>query len=168
MLVERVDPGLDIPEAATKVHGIRTEEVRGLFGKPKLARIGARLLEFLGDADVGGFNVVAFDLPLFQTDLRRHGLGFDLAGRHVVDAKTIFHRLETNWDRFLMGPRNLSAAVRIYCGRELEGKHSAGADAAAALDVLLAQLRRYPELPRSVPALDAFCRQAVEAVEPRR
>ena len=32
-LCERVDPGVDIPEGSTKVHGIRTEDVRGLFGK---------------------------------------------------------------------------------------------------------------------------------------
>ena len=56
-----------------------------------------------------------------------------------------------------MGPRNLSAAVRHYCGRELEGAHGAEADTQATIDVLLAQLERHPDLPRDVKGLDQFC-----------
>jgi DNA polymerase-3 subunit epsilon len=56
-----------------------------------------------------------------------------------------------------MGPRNLSAAVRHYCGRELEGAHSAEADTQATIDVLLAQLQRHPQLPKDVPGLADFC-----------
>ena len=56
-----------------------------------------------------------------------------------------------------MGPRNLSAAVRHYCGRELEGAHGAEADTQATVDVLFAQLQRYPDLPRDVPGLAKFC-----------
>lgn len=167
-LVERVDPGVEIPDAATRVHGIRTEDVRGLFGKPRLARIGQKLLDFLGDADLGGFNALLFDLPLFEAECRRHAIPFARAGRHIVDAKTIFHCLETSWDRYLMGPRNLTAAVRMYCGRELEGAHSAGADAEAALDVLLAQLTRYPDLPRTVAELHEYCARVADGLETRR
>jgi DNA polymerase-3 subunit epsilon len=57
----------------------------------------------------------------------------------------------------LKEPRNLEAAVRFYCDRELEGAHSAEADATATLDVLDAQLGRYPDLPRDPAALHAFC-----------
>ncbi len=159
-LVERVDPGIDIPEQAAKVHGIRTEEVRGLFGKPKLGRILDRLVAFIGDADLGGFNSIGFDLPLWQQECRRHGGEFDLGTRRLVDAKIVFNAKETTWDRFLMGPRNLTAAVRHYCGRDLDGAHSAGADANATIDVLLAQLRRYPDLPRDPAGLHEFCMRA--------
>ena len=58
-----------------------------------------------------------------------------------------------------MGPRNLTAAVRHYCGRELTGAHSAEADSDATIDVLLAQLERYPDLPRDVKGLHEFCKQ---------
>ncbi|MCC6672020.1 MAG: 3'-5' exonuclease [Planctomycetes bacterium] len=159
-LVERVDPGVDIPEVATRVHGIRTEDVRGLFGKPRLGRIAARLLEFLGDADLGGFNAMDYDLPLWLAECARHQIEFSAVGRCMVDAKVVFHAKETSWDRFLMGPRDLSAALRFYCGRELRGAHSASADVEATLDVLLAQLQRYPDLPRNVQGLDQWCRNA--------
>lgn len=164
-LVERVDPGIDIPDGAAKVHGIRTEEVRGLFGKPKLARILDRLLGFIGDADLGGFNSIAYDVPLWQHECRRHGGEFVLGTRRLVDAKIVFNAKETSWDRFLMGPRNLTAAVRHFCGRDLEGAHSAAADADATIEVLLAQLRRYPDLPRDVPGLHDFCARARSLAE---
>ena len=52
-MVERMDPGIDIPDAAAKVHGIRTEDVRGLFGKPRLDKLADDLLAFIGDCDIG-------------------------------------------------------------------------------------------------------------------
>jgi DNA polymerase-3 subunit epsilon len=56
-----------------------------------------------------------------------------------------------------MEPRNLAAAVRFYCDRELDGAHSAEADALATLDVLDAQLAHYADLPRDPDQLHAFC-----------
>ena len=80
-----------------------------------------------------------------------------MGDRQQVDAKVIFNVCEKTWDRFLMGPRNLSAAVRHYCGRELEGAHAAEHDTHATIDVLLAQLERHSELPRDVKGLADFC-----------
>jgi DNA polymerase-3 subunit epsilon len=164
-LVERVDPGIDIPDQASKVHGIRTEEVRGLFGKPKLGKVAPRLVQFMAGADLAGFNSMHFDVPLLERECQRHSVTFDLSGRLQVDAKIIFNVKETSWDRFLMGPRNLVAALRHYCGRELEGAHSAGADADAVVDVLAAQLARYQDLPRDVAGLHDFCVRARQMVE---
>lgn len=156
-MVERMDPGIDIPDQAAAVHGIRTEDVRGLFGKPRLSKFADSLLAFLDGSDIAGFNTIAYDVPLWLAECRRHAIPFQMEGRHQVDAKIIFHVQETGWDRFLMGPRNLSAAVRHYCGRELDGAHSAEHDAEGTLDVLLSQLERFPDLPRDVPGLHRFC-----------
>ncbi|MEY2981029.1 MAG: hypothetical protein RL562_1256 [Planctomycetota bacterium] len=174
----RVDPGIDIPESATRIHGIRNDDVRGLFGEPSLGRIGADLIAFVGDADLAGFNVVGYDLPMWLAECERHGLAFSMEGRHVVDARLVFLGKEPSWDRFIQGPRNLNNAVLHYCGRDQaavfaqrdaadEGggskdldeanRHSAVKDADATLDVLLAQLQRYGDLPRDVPALAGWC-----------
>ncbi|MEZ5966483.1 MAG: 3'-5' exonuclease [Planctomycetota bacterium] len=164
-VVERVDPGIDIPDQSSRIHGIRTEDVRGLFGKPRLGKVAPRLLEFIGDADLAGFNTINFDLPMWLRECERHDIAFQTEGRHQVDAKIVFNAKETSWDRFLMGPRTLKAAVRHFCGRDLEGAHSAGADADATVDVLLAQLARYSDLPRDVPGLHDFCARARQVVE---
>jgi DNA polymerase-3 subunit epsilon len=156
-LVQRINPGIDISKAATKVTGIHSQDAMGLFWGPPLKKVGQKLVEFLDGCDLAGFNQIHFDMPMWLAECRRHTIAFDPAGRHQVDVRVIFNAKEPGWDRFLMGPRNLSAAVRHYCGRELEGAHGAEADCHATVDVLLAQLQRHPELPRDVPGLHDFC-----------
>jgi DNA polymerase-3 subunit epsilon len=162
-LVRPVNPGIALSKGATKVTGIHSADACGLFGdngkKPAqpLRKLGQELLDFLGDSDLAGFNQIAYDIPLWLAECKRHGIAFEPKGRRQVDVKVLFNVCETAWDRFLMGPRNLGAAVRHYCGRELEGAHSAEADTQATIDVLLAQLQRHPKLPRDVQGLHDFC-----------
>ncbi|MEO6595784.1 MAG: 3'-5' exonuclease [Planctomycetota bacterium] len=156
-LVQRINPGIEVSKQATKITGIHTLDACGLFWGPPLKKVGQKLLDFLGDSDIAGFNQIAYDVPMWLAECKRHGMAFDMKGRHQVDAKVVFNVCETTWDRFLMGPRNLGAAVRHYCGRELEGAHSAEADTQATVDVLLAQLKRHPQLPHDVPGLADFC-----------
>ena len=141
----RVNPECPIPAEATAVHGIRDEDVRD---EPSFRQIARALLEFFGDADLAGFNVRRFDLPLLEREFRNAGLDMGLSRRRVVDAMAVFHRKE---------PRDLEAAVRFYLGREHEGAHGAEADAEAACLVLDAQLERYGDLPRTVEELEAWC-----------
>ena len=168
VLARPVNPGIALSKGATKVTGIHSADACGLFGdggkKPAqpLRKLGPELLEFLGDSDLAGFNQIAYDVPLWLNECKRHGIAFDMKGRRQVDVKVLFNVCETTWDRFLMGPRNLSAAVRHYCGRELEGAHSAEADTQATIDVLLAQLLRHPQLPRDVKGLADFCERNSE------
>ena len=168
-LVRPVNPGLAaMSKGATRVTGIYTNDACGLFGdngkKPAqpLRKLGAELVEFLADSDLAGFNQIAFDIPLWLAECKRHGIPFEMKGRRQVDVKVLFNVCEKGWDRFLMGPRNLSAAVRHYCGREHDGAHSAEADTMATVDVLLAQLKRHSELPRDVAGLHDFCARNVE------
>jgi DNA polymerase-3 subunit epsilon len=137
----RLDPGVPIPPQATAVHGITDADVAG---GPAFAEVAGGLLTFLGGADLAGFNVKGFDLPLLVAELRRCGQELDLRGVCVLDPLQVFRERE---------PRDLAAAVRLYCGREHEGAHSALADALAAAAVLDGQLARYPDLPRGVPEL---------------
>jgi DNA polymerase III subunit epsilon len=147
----RVHPGRPIPPEATAIHGIRDEDVRDA---PEFRRVARALLDFLGESDLAGFNILRFDVPLLEREFRDSGLDLGLPRRRLIDAMAIFHRKE---------PRNLAAAVAFYLGREHAGAHGAEADVAAALDVLDAQLARYADLPRSVVDLDAWCRPPVSA-----
>ncbi len=164
-LVQRVNPGVELSKGATKVTGIHTMDATGLFWGPPLKKCGDKLLEFLSDSDIAGFNQIGYDMPLWENECKRHDISYDPNGRHQVDVKIIFNVMETGWDRFLMGPRNLTAAVRHYCGRELEGAHGAEADTMATVDVLLAQLQRYPDLPRDVPGLARWCTEHQRELE---
>lgn len=140
-----VDPGMPIPLESTAIHHITDEMVRG---QPSFRDLSPRLLEFIGQADLGGFGVSRFDIPMLVGEFKRAGCAFSLEGRRVVDALQIYHKME---------PRNLSAAYRFYCGKTLQGAHRAEADAKAAQEVFFAQLQRYQELPRDMEGLSAFC-----------
>ena len=45
---------------------------------------------------------------------------------------------------------------KFFCGKDLEDAHSAGADTAATLEVLLGEMERHPELPGDVEGLAQF------------
>ena len=143
--VRRFNPGIPIPPEASAIHGITDEDVAEHPPFSARARSLARLLE---PCDLGGFNLRRFDLPMLTAEFQRAGIPFDPRSRRIIDAQMIFHREE---------PRNLSAAVRFYLGRELEDAHSALADIRATAAVLGAQLQRYPHLPRDLDGLNAYC-----------
>jgi DNA polymerase-3 subunit epsilon len=145
-LTRRVNPGVPIPAAATAVHGITDADVAA---EPPFARIAAQVARLLQGADLAGFNVINYDLPLLEAEFARAGATFDREGRRLLDAQRIFHRRE---------PRTLAAAVKFYTGRDHEGAHGAEADVLATVEVLDAQLERYPDLPRDVEGLARACR----------
>ncbi|MCP3980118.1 MAG: 3'-5' exonuclease [bacterium] len=148
MRTRRINPERPIPPDATAVHGIRDEDVSD---QPTFRQVAKGLLDFLGDGDLAGFNVLRFDLPLLEREFRDCGLDLGMDRRDVVDAMTIFHR---------KNPRDLSAAVRHYLDREHENAHAAAADVEATADILEAQLERHTDLPHSVAELDAWIRPA--------
>ena len=140
----RLNPERPIPPDATAVHGITDADVAAA---PTFRQIAKGLLDFLGEADLAGFNVSRFDVPLLDREFRDCGLDLGLDRRRVIDVMTIFHRKE---------PRHLSAAVRFYLAREHVGAHGAAADVEAAAEVLAAQLVRYQDLPCTIEALDGW------------
>ena len=141
----RVNPGVPISPEATAIHGIRDEDVAR---EPTFAELARGLLGFLAGADLTGFNIEHFDLPILIREFQRAGIVYPAEPVRVVDSWRIYLAKE---------PRDLKAAYRYYCGRELTQAHNAEADAEAAADVLLAQLARYPDLPLSVGDLHAYC-----------
>lgn len=142
-----VHPGQPIPAAASAVHGIRDEDVAG---SPRWEDIAVEVFDCFAGCDVSGFNVERFDLPLLVREFQRAEIEFPSADIGVVDSFSLFVRRE---------PRDLAAAVSLYCGRDHAGAHRAVADAEAAADVLLGQLRRYQDLPQDVSGLARECRR---------
>jgi DNA polymerase III subunit epsilon len=140
-----VNPGLPIPREASAIHHITDDMVKDA---PRFSELAPRVLEFIGDADLGGFNVLKYDIPMLQAELRRTGHELKLEGRKVVDAFAIFQRME---------PRNLSAAYKLYCGKPLPDAHRAEPDARASAEVFFAQLERYAEIPKDIDAIAQFC-----------
>jgi DNA polymerase-3 subunit epsilon len=131
VLNQRINPDMPIPRESTLIHGITDLDVKDA---PKFTEFAQSLYDFIGDADLSGYNAIKFDIPLLVEEFLRAGIDFSLMDRCVVDVQNIFHRME---------PRTLKAAYRFYCKKDLEMAHSAEADAMATYEVLKAQLDVY-------------------------
>lgn len=140
----KVNPEMPIPKESSAIHGIYDQDVAEA---PTFKDIASKILEMISGSDLGGFNSNRFDVPLLAEELLRAGLDFDLSKFKLVDAQTIYHKME---------PRNLSAAYNFYCQKTLENAHSAEADVLATFEVLDAQVGHYADLPNEVAGLSDF------------
>jgi DNA polymerase-3 subunit epsilon len=142
--VKRINPGIPIPKDATEIHGICDEDVKDC---PQFKEIANEFRQFLDNCDLAGYNSNRFDIPLLVEEFLRVGQNLDTAGRRFIDVQRIFH---------LMEKRTLGAALRFYCNKELDGAHSAEADARATYEILEAQINRYEELKNDIDELALF------------
>ncbi len=131
ILTRRINPEMPIPPEVTAIHGITDEDVRDC---PTFKQLAHELVAFLDHCDLAGYNSNHFDIPLLVEEFLRAGIEFELKGRRFVDVQNIYHKME---------PRNLHAAYKFYCSRELTNAHSAEADTLATFEILKAQLDRY-------------------------
>jgi DNA polymerase III subunit epsilon len=137
------NPTIPIPPEVSEIHGIWDKDV---IDKPTFKEFSGKLNSFLGDSDFGGFNSNRFDFPMLAEEFYRAEVAFD-AQRKFIDAQRIFHKME---------PRNLAAAYKKYCGKELIDAHSAKADTVATWEVIKAQIDFYEELENNINFLHAF------------
>jgi len=149
----RFNPQMPIPKEATAIHGITDEDVRDEPPFAKVAKGSKGIAAYFAGCDLAGYNVINFDLPMLMAELERADESLDISRVAVVDAYRIF---------FTREPRDLTGALRFYCGREHAGAHSALADVKATIEVLEAQLNRYRDLPSAPADLDAAVRDPEE------
>lgn len=139
-----VNPEMPIPAETVAIHGISDEKVANA---PIFKQLAKEIYKMIKDSDLAGFNSDRFDIPLLVEEMLRADVDFDLKNRVSVDVQTIFHKMEK---------RTLEAAYTFYCNKCLEDAHSAEADTNATYEVLLAQLKRYPELENNIKKLSEF------------
>ncbi|MFN8353594.1 MAG: exonuclease domain-containing protein [Spirosomataceae bacterium] len=128
---KRINPGMPIPLEASLIHGIYDDDVKDC---PQFKQIARSFAQFLEGCDLAGFNSNRFDIPMLLEEFLRADIEFDTKNRRMIDVQRIYH---------LMEPRNLSAAYRFYCDKNLEGAHTAQADTLATLEILDAMVKRY-------------------------
>ena len=139
-----MNPGVPIPPETTAIHGISDEIVKDC---PTFADKAEEIFEFFRGCDLSGFNADRFDIPCLEEEFARVGMAFAPSARKHVDVQRIYHKKE---------PRDLSAAVRFYLGRNHDGAHGAEADTRATLEVLKAQMAKYSDLPATVDEMDEY------------
>jgi len=129
----RINPQMPIPYETSMIHNIFDKDVQDA---PTFNEVAQEFADFLGDADLAGYNSNKFDIPMLMEEFLRAKVDFDLENRRFVDVQNIFHQMEQ---------RTLKAAYKFYCGKDIENAHSAEADIRATYEVLLGQLEKYQD-----------------------
>ena len=152
----RVNPEMPIPIEATNVHGITNVD---LEGEPTFRQLAKGVCEFLDGCDLSGFNILDFDLPLLENELKRVGIEFSRNDRQIIDTMVIYHKKVPNDPN---AKRNLEAAYLLYCGKGLTNAHSADSDVKTCAEVLDGQLDMYDDLPPDAQGLCSICSEGRE------
>lgn len=151
-----LNPGKEIPHDVTTLTGISNDDVKDC---PSFKDVASELSVTFRNCDFAGFNSNQFDIPMLAEEFLRAGIDFDFSHCRMIDAQTIFHKMER---------RNLSAAYKFYCGRKMEddfNAHRADQDTEATYRILMGELDMYnpetqadPEkhLPNDIDALAEF------------
>jgi DNA polymerase-3 subunit epsilon len=142
--VYRFNPGMHIPEEATKVHGIIDEDVKS---EPHFEDKAEEIKKIFSGCDVIGYSSNTFDVPMLVEKMLRLDIEIFNEQTEFIDVAVIFKKKEE---------RTLSAAVKFFLDKEHDGAHSALADVEATLEVLNAQVKRYPDIGNSVDSLSKF------------
>lgn len=141
---KRLNPGIPIPPEVTLIHGISDADVKDA---PTFKQIAHNLYDWMRGCDLGGYNSSKFDIPVLAEEFLRVGLNVDFTERSMIDVQQIFFKMEA---------RTLAAAYEFYCKKQLTNAHSAEADILATIEVLEAQLERYPDIGSDVSTLHKF------------
>lgn len=129
-----VNPEKPIPHEVVELTGITNDDVKDA---PTFKALAPQLSEKFKGCDFAGYNSNHFDIPMLAEEFLRAGIDFDFSKVRLIDAQTIFHKMER---------RNLAAAYKFYCGRKMEEDftaHRADEDTEATYRVLMGELDKY-------------------------
>lgn len=143
---KRINPQIPIPEESSLIHGIYDKDIKDA---PSFKDLAEEIAEFIGDADLAGYNSNKFDIPVLAEEFLRSESSFNVADRKFIDVQNIFHKMEQ---------RTLVAAYKFYCDKELKNAHSAMYDTKATWEVLKAQVEKYDNLEPNADYLAEFSR----------
>lgn len=131
-----INPEQPILPVITELTGISNEDVKD---KPTFKQMAKTISDVFVGSDIAGYNSNHFDVPLLAEEFLRAGIDFDFSKCRLIDAQTIFRKLER---------RNLASAYKFYCGRKMEDDfeaHRADQDTEATYRVLMGELDYYTE-----------------------
>lgn len=126
-----LNPVVSIHPQATEKHGYTNEMLKD---KPRFSDIADEVYEFFKDCDLGGYNLVKFDIPFLFEEFYKCGLIFNAFQVNVIDPFKILFSVE---------PRTLEAYYERVFGEKFENAHTASADVDACIKIFEYQVDKY-------------------------
>src|SRR5690606_11075627 len=102
-----INPTVPIPLETSLIHGIYDEDIKDA---PTFKDVAQEIADFIGDADLAGYNSNKFDIPMLMEEFLRAEVSFEIDNKHFIDVQNIFHQMEQ---------RTLKAAYKFYCNKEI-------------------------------------------------
>lgn len=130
----RVNPQIKISKESFKIHGISDEDVASLNSFKFYSK---EIFNFIKGCNLGGFNILKFDLPILIEEFLRCDIELTLDKIKIIDSLRLYH---------LMEKRDLRSAYKFYCNKTLENAHNSYADTSATLEIIEKQLEKYNNL----------------------
>lgn len=124
--VLKINPEIQISDGASRVHGIRDEDVRD---SPKFRDVAPQIWDLLNKCrGVCGYNIRNYDLPLLQFELLRCNKDWILPDFQIIDVYEI--------SQSLFKSLKLKDIYLVLSGKKLINAHSAIADIEATRELL--------------------------------
>jgi len=121
----------EMTSEAQEIHNITKES---LINEKTFKDKSTELYEFFNDCDLGGYNVLRFDIPMLVEEFHRAGIHFNPLRNNILDVFKILNEME---------PRNLGVMYKYYTGKEMLNAHSAEADISATVEIFIEQIKKY-------------------------
>ncbi len=86
-----MNPERPIPVEVMQLTGITNEQVQD---QPTFKQLSTKLAQQFTGCDFAGFNSNHFDVPMLAEEFLRAGVDFDFSKCRLIDAQTIFHKME--------------------------------------------------------------------------
>lgn len=140
-----LNPGIPLPQeiiALEAKHGrIISDEL--LADKPTFNQVGPHLVKGFVNCDFAGKNV-RYDLQVLAAEMARYDIPWAYTTAKIICADQLERIGE---------PRTLTHLYKKHTGKDLIGAHSAMVDVKATVELIEAQLRAYPVIPRNLSEL---------------
>jgi DNA polymerase-3 subunit epsilon len=125
-----------VGKEAEELHGLSNEMLKD---EPKFHERAHEIIEFIKGCDIGGYNIISFDLPFLTEELLRSGITYSFARPHMNG-----HRIFDSYKIWVQSePRNLTGAVKRFLNEKLEDAHRAKNDVIATARIFEKQVEEF-------------------------
>lgn len=133
-VTRRFNPGIEVPQEATQISGISTQDV---LQECRFSDRAYNIYSFIYGCDLVGFNLKGFIIPFLKKEFSQCGINFEHWGGNVVDIFELFLAME---------PRNFSKAVSMFCGEDAPDILDSSLKNNFQVRMLSGMMKKYPEL----------------------